>query len=353
MSKENLYQVLGVSKEATETEIKKAYRKLAIKHHPDKGGDEETFKKISEAYSVLSDKDKRKQYDMFGTYDSVSMDNMPNFNDIFEGIFGGRGGGMEQMFGGMFGGMGGGRPQQRGKDKTITLRVSLEEVYQGKTIKYRLVRKKWTDGSKCSVCNGQGKKVQMIQLGPGMVSQNITQCSPCSGNGFIYEEKYATSENEIIDIPIPRGIPSGHRLAIRGKGDQYGNMPCGDIIVTIEHKPHSTLMTSKRNPCDIYMNHSISLSDAMYGFTFQFEYFNNEYITVESKGIKKVDGPLMFRIPNKGFHYKQFKGDLIVHFILSIPDTVENIIQKQNIKCEYPRTNIYQMENLRQDRIEI
>ena len=134
MSKENLYDVLGVSKEASETDIKKAYRKLAIKHHPDKGGDEETFKKISEAYGILSDKDKKRQYDMFGTYDSVPMDNMPNFNDIFEGIFGGRGSGsMEQMFGGMFGGMGG-RPQQKGKDKTITLRVSLDEVYQGKTI---------------------------------------------------------------------------------------------------------------------------------------------------------------------------------------------------------------------------
>ena len=88
MSKENLYDVLGVSKEASETDIKKAYRKLAIKHHPDKGGDEETFKKISEASGILSDKAKKRQYDMFGTYDSVPMDNMPNFNDIFEGIFG-------------------------------------------------------------------------------------------------------------------------------------------------------------------------------------------------------------------------------------------------------------------------
>lgn len=353
MSKENLYDVLGVSKDASETDIKKAYRKLAIKHHPDKGGDEETFKKISEAYGILSDKDKRKQYDMFGTYDSVPMDNMPNFNDIFEGIFGGRGGGgMEQMFGGMFGGMGG-RPQQKGKDKTIVLRVSLDEVYQGKTIKYRLVRKKWLQGSKCSACDGQGKRVQMIQLGPGMVSQNITNCVSCSGNGSTYDEKFATSENEIIDIPLPKGIPSGHRLAIRGKGDQYGDLPCGDIIVTIEHKPHSTLSTSKRNPADLYVSHHITLHEAIHGFTFQVEFFNNEYLTIESKGIKKIDGPLLYRIPNKGFHYKQFRGDLILHFIVSIPEDVSKISPNPNSDLKFPKNQIFQLENLRKDKIEI
>lgn len=352
MSKENLYDILQVSKDASETEIKKAYRKLAIKHHPDKGGDEETFKKISEAYGILSDKDKRKQYDMFGTYDSVPMDNMPNFNDIFEGIFGSRGGGMEQMFGGMFGGMGGRSQQQKGKDKTITLQVSLDEVYQGKTIKYRLVRKKWLQGNKCNVCDGQGKRVQMVQLAPGMVSQNITQCSSCSGNGSFYEEKYATLENEIVEIPIPRGIPSGHRLAIRGKGDKYGNLPCGDVIVTINHKPHSCLSTSKRNPCDVYYTHHISLFEAIYGFSFQLEYFNKEYITIESKGIQKIDGPLLYRIPNKGFHYKHFKGDLILHFVLYIPDSVQRI-QKKVQFLEFPQTNVYQLEKLQKDHFDI
>jgi DnaJ-class molecular chaperone len=352
MSKENLYDTLGVSKNASEAEIKKAYRKLAIKHHPDKGGDEETFKKISEAYSVLSDKDKKKQYDMFGTYDSVPMDNMPNFNDIFENMMGGMGG-MEQMFGGIFGGMGGSRQQQqKGKDKNITLSVSLDEVYEGKTIKYRLVRKNWNQGSKCSVCDGQGKKVQMVQLGPGMVSQSITNCSSCSGNGSFYEEKYATVENEIIDIPIPKGIPSGHRLAIRGKGDKYGNLPCGDIIVTIEHKPHSTLSTSKRNPCDIYYTHPISCYEAIYGFIFQIEYFNKKYITIESNGIHKINGPLLFRIPNMGFHYKHFKGDLILHFVLSIPENIEKVKKKVNF-VEFPKTNVYQLEKLQQDKIEI
>lgn len=346
-----LYEILGIGKDASETDIKKAYRKLAIKHHPDKGGDEETFKKISHAYGILSDPEKRKQYDMFGTYDESMPQNMPNFNDIFENIF--QGGGMGQMFGGMFG-----NPMEKknkGKDKTITLSVSFEEVFLGKTIKYRLLRKKYLNGDDCKTCDGKGKQMQMVQLGPGIITQNITSCSVCNGNGKKYDEKFSTVEEEIIDIPIPKGIPNGHRLAIREKGDQYGSLPPGDIIVTIEYKPHSLFEISKRNVVDIIYRKNISLYELIYGFEFMFEYLGGDMISIKSsKGIRFVEKPLCFRIPNKGFSYKHIKGDLLIYLSVSIPksiDDIKKIEKKEEIKLK--TENIYFIEHLKLDTIEI
>ena len=346
----NLYEILGIEKDASETDIKKAYRKLAIKHHPDKGGDEETFKKISHAYGILSDSEKRKQYDMFGTYDNSMPQNMPDFNDIFENIF--QGGGMGQMFGGMFG-----NPiekKKKGKDKTINLSVTLEEVFLGKTIKYRLLRKKYLNGDKCKECDGNGKQVQMVQLGPGIITQNITSCSVCNGSGIQYNEKFSTVEEEIIDIPIPKGIPNGHRLAIRGKGDEYGSLPPGDIIVTIEHKPHSLFETSKRNPLDIIYRKNITLYELMNGFQFTFQLLDNQDICIQSnKGIHLIDKPLCYRIPNMGFSYKNTNGDLLIYIYISIPKSVEEIKKIDEKKENRIYKNIYLIENLKLDSIDI
>lgn len=347
-SKDNLYEILGISKDSSATDIKKAYRKLAVKHHPDKGGDEEKFKKISHAYGILSDNDKRKQYDMFGTYDDSIPTNMPNFNDIFENIF--QGGGMGDMFGGMFGGQ---RQQvKKGKDKPITLKVSLEEVFLGKIIKYRLVRKIWREGDKCRECDGNGQKIQMVQLGPGMVTQSISQCSKCSGNGFKYDEKFAKTEEEIIDIPLPKGIPSGHRLAIRGKGDQYGSLPNGDVIVTLEHKPHSSFQSSKRNPVDIIFEKSITLYEVINGFQFSFNYIDGKDIIVESKnGIRRIDKPLCYRIPKKGFSYKNVQGDIVIHFKITIPKSIEEIQVNRVNPISTDSSSKYYLDELEQEDI--
>lgn len=345
----NLYETLGIEKDATDTDIKKAYRKLAIKHHPDKGGDEETFKKISHAYGILSNTEKRKQYDMFGTYDDSMPQNMPDFNDIFENIF--QGGGMGQVFGSMFG-----NPiekKSKGKDKTISLSVTLEEVFTGKTIKYRLLRKKYLNGDKCKECDGKGKQVQMIQLGPGIITQNITCCPICNGSGIEYNEKFSTVEEEIIDIPIPKGIPSGHRLAIRGKGDHYGNLPPGDIIVTIEHKPHSLFEISKRNVLDIIYRKNITLYELIYGFQFTFQLLDNQDISIKcDKGIHFIEKPLCYRIPKKGFFYKNITGDLLLHIHVYIPKSIEDI-QKIEEKESIISKNIYRIENLHLDNIDI
>lgn len=340
---EDLYSVLGVDKNASVNEIKKAYKKLAMKHHPDKGGDEEMFKKISQAYSVLSDENKRKQYDTFGTVEEQEGMNMEHFQNIFENMFGG--GGFETMFGGSpFGGGGGmfhmgGRQQETRKspDKAITLHVSLEEVFSGKTVQYRLVSKKYSTGTSCSTCDGKGRVQQYMQLAPGMMTQSISSCGDCQGSGKKYEEKYAIRKEEIVEIPIPKGIPSGQRLAIRGKGDEYAGLPRGDVIVSIQHKVHSTFQKSTKNPFDIVYTHKISLEDYLFGFSHSIQFLDGKQYTFHYDNKQKLEQPFQFRLKGKGFNYRNNIGDLIFYCRLEYPS--EKIIQKIQTVLEKPKKN--------------
>lgn len=338
---EDLYSVLGVAKNATASQIKKAYKKLAMKHHPDKGGDEEMFKKISQAYSVLSDENKRKQYDTFGTVDEQEGMNMEHFQNIFENMFGG--GGFETMFGGSpFGGgmfqMGGKQQESRkSPDKAITLHVSLDEVMSGKTIQYRILSKKYSTGTSCRICEGKGRIQQYMQIAPGMMTQSISTCGECQGSGKKYEDKYAIRKEEIVDIPIPKGIPSGQRLAIRGKGDEYPGLPRGDVIVTIQHKPHPTFQKSTRNPFDIVYTHNISLEDYLFGFSHSINFLDGKQYTFQYNENQKLGQPFQFRLKGKGFNYRNNSGDLILHFPLKYPS--DKVIQKLQTILDKPKRN--------------
>ena len=177
------YEILGVSKEASQAEIKKAYRKLAIQHHPDKGGDEEKFKEITRAYEVLSDEEKRAQYDQFGE----------------EGIQdGGMGGGhardiFETLFGGMGGGGGGRRPagKRKGQDVVHALKVTLEQLYNGATRKLAINREVIDNSeavTSCPDCDGRGVRVQVIRMGP-MIQQSQSACPKCNGEGKRFKIK--------------------------------------------------------------------------------------------------------------------------------------------------------------------
>jgi DnaJ family protein A protein 2 len=328
---QDLYSVLGITKEASQSDIKKAYKKLAFKHHPDKGGDEEMFKKISHAYSILSDEAKRKQYDTFGTVDEQDGMNMQNFQDIFESMFSGQGGGFETMFGGgPFGGMfqmASNRQSEKSPEKHINLKVSLEEVFTGKTIPYRLLTKKYTSGMTCVNCQGKGRLQQCVQIAPGMMTQSISNCTVCKGSGKTYDEKYAIRKEEIVEIPIPKGIPSGQRLAIRGKGDEYSGIERGDVIVTVEHKPHSTFQKSSRNPFDIILKHSIRLDEYLFGFSHYFTFLDGKTYSIQYEGNQKLEQPFLFRIPGKGFQYRNNSGDLVCSLELQYPssDTIQDL----------------------------
>ncbi|MHB8906125.1 MAG: molecular chaperone DnaJ [Melioribacteraceae bacterium] len=268
MAKRDYYEVLGLNKNASQDEIKKAYRKLAMQFHPDRNpGDkqaEENFKEAAEAYEVLSNDEKRAKYDRFGHGGLKSDPGFTNVNDIFShfsDIFGGSFGG-SSIFDDFFGGSQQQRSRQRstghpGSDLKITLKLTLEEIATGTTKKVKI--KKY---NKCSTCNGSGAKSSSsfktcsVCNGTGEVRQvsksifgqfvNIAPCNNCSGTGRIISEPCHTcsgdgrvQDESTIKINVPAGIFDGNYMTLRSEGNAgKNNGPAGDIIVLFEELPH-------------------------------------------------------------------------------------------------------------------
>ncbi len=282
MSKRDYYEILGVSKNATADEIKKAYRKVAIKFHPDKNPDDPTaedkFKEAAEAYEVLSNPEKKQRYDRFG-HQGVNSGgfgggNM-NMEDIFSqfgDIFGGGGNPFESFFGG-----GGGRGQTRrrkGPNLRIKLKLTLEEVANGVEKKIKVKRhvtckvcdgngaKNGTSLQTCSTCGGSGqvRKVMNTMLGQ-MVSSST--CPNCRGEGKIVTDTCDACkgdgrmmEEEVIPIKIPAGVSEGMQLSMSGKGNVpiRGGIP-GDLLIVIEEEEHAVLKREGNNVVyDLYIN---------------------------------------------------------------------------------------------------
>ena len=284
---EDLYQILGVSRTATQEEIKKAYRKLAHKHHPDKkGGDEEAFKKVSGAYEVLSDTQKRAQYDQFGSTDgsagqgpfggggfsqggfTINMDDLGGMGDIFETIFGGSGAGRRR-----------GRP--RGRDVEVDVEISFRESANGLTreIEHRIFTvcsKCKGNGAEpgtpivtCDTCKGQGTINRTHQTPLGAFSQRMvcgvcqgegktakTPCSVCNGEG---REK----TNRTVSVSIPAGIADGQSIRLTGKGEAAPRGgDAGDLYVHIHVLPDKVLARDRN---DVRSTVAISFADAALG----------------------------------------------------------------------------------------
>lgn len=286
MSKRDYYEVLGVSKNATDKEIKDAYRKLAIKFHPDRNqGDkaaEEKFKEAAEAYDVLGNAEKKQRYDQFGHqafdgnggFGGGGFGGGMNMEDIFRNfgdIFGGGGNPFEDFFGGGGfgrGSRGGGNPRQnRGSSIRISTKLTLEEIAKGVTKKISVQRKAEcktchgsgaADGSgakeTCKRCNGAGviRKVQSTFLGQFQTEQI---CPTCDGRGEVILKpckechgKSVTQQKETIEINIPAGVQQGMSLNVRGEGNQgeFGGSK-GDLIVQIEEQEHPTFIRDEKN----------------------------------------------------------------------------------------------------------
>lgn len=286
--KRDYYEVLGVSKNATEDELKKAYRKLAIQYHPDKNpGDkaaEEKFKEIAEAYGVLSDAEKRQRYDQFGHQGMGGASGFGgggvNMEDIFSSVFGD-----DSPFGSFFGGGGrrsaGGQPVRKGSDLRIKLKLDLDEIANGaekkiKVKRYVACNTCGGNGSKngnslktCQTCNGSGqiRKVVSTMLGQ-MVS--TTTCHTCQGEGKVIVERCETCFGEgrilnedLISIKIPAGVGEGMQLSMTGKG----NVPvrggiAGDLLIVIEEEEHPEL---KRDGNNIIYDLKLNFADAVLG----------------------------------------------------------------------------------------
>jgi molecular chaperone DnaJ len=283
MSKRDYYEVLGVGRDAESGEIKKSYRKLALKYHPDKTkepGAEAKFKEVSEAYSVLSDQQKRQQYDQFGHnapqgFGGGGMDFDPM--DIFQSFFGGRGGGgFEDLFGG-----GGRRGPARAKDLQVNMPLTLEEIYKGceKTIKLRVQKPCETcsgtgaaEGSKaetCSVCHGQGRVRQVSRSFLGMI-ENVVPCHNCGGEGRVISKpcrkchgQGLSSGQTTITFKIPAGVSDGNMLRIRAQGNHgQKGVSRGDVIVVIREKEHQDF---ERHGQHILLEHAVSIPLAVLG----------------------------------------------------------------------------------------
>ncbi|NND63220.1 MAG: molecular chaperone DnaJ [Flavobacteriaceae bacterium] len=324
--KEDYYDILGISKNASAAEIKKAYRKKAIEFHPDKNpGDskaEEMFKKAAEAYEVLSDPDKKARYDQYGHQafegggfggGGMNMDDIfSQFGDIFGSAFGGG-------FGG-FGGFGGGqRGRVKGSNLRIRVKLSLEEVAQGVDKKIKVKRKKVAPGTTyktCTTCNGHGQvtKIQNTILGR---MQTATTCGTCKGAGEIIDnapkeaDMYGMiSSEETVSIKIPAGVVDGMQLKVSGKGnDAPGNGIAGDLLVAIEVLPHPNL---QREGDNLHYDLYISYSDAVLGTSKEIE-------TVTGKVRIKIDAGTqsgkILRLRKKGIPSINGYGvgDLLVH----------------------------------------
>ena len=347
MSKRDYYEILGVSKSSSADEIKKAYRKVAMQFHPDRNpGDkeaEEKFKEAAEAYEVLSDQDKRTQYDRFGHAGvngrggggahGMNMDDIfSNFGDIFG----------DDIFGSFFGGGGrqrsGGRARgTRGSNLRIKLKMNYEEIAKGanKTVKV----KKYTTCSSCTGsgakdknsiqncgnCNGTGqvRKVTNTFLGQmqtvgtcptcnGEGSTITSKCTSCKGEGRVYTE-------ETINIDIPAGVQDGMQLSLSGKGNsgERGGAP-GDLIVLIEEEQHPEL---QRDNLNVIYDMYISFTDAVFGA-------NPEVPTIDGRAKIKIpagtQGGKIFRLKGKGFpainSYE--KGDQLIHVNVWTPQTL-------------------------------
>jgi molecular chaperone DnaJ len=339
--KKDFYEILGITKGADAAAIKKAYRKKAIEFHPDKNpGDataEENFKLAAEAYEVLSDPQKKAQYDQYGhqAFDGGGFGGRGghggmNMDDIFSqfgDIFGGGG------FGG-FGGGGGGPRRMKGSNLRIKVKLTLEEIANGVEKKVKVKRKVQAAGvsyKTCSTCNGQGQVMRVTNTILGRM-QSASTCPTCGGSGQILDKKPSDAdsqgmiqEDETVSIKIPAGVVDGMQLKVSNKGnDAPGNSVPGDLIVAIEEVEHEFL---KREGENIHYDLYISFSEAVLGASKDIEAVNGKVRIKLEEGIQS--GKIL-RLKGKGIPSINGygTGDLLVHVNVWTPKTL-NKDQKQ------------------------
>jgi len=335
MAKRDYYEVLGVNKGASADEIKKAYRKMAIKYHPDKNPDnkdaEAKFKEAAEAYEILSNADKKARYDQFGhqAFDGsggfggggMNMDDIfSQFGDIFGGAFGGGG------FSGF--GSGGGQRRVKGSNLRIRVKLTLEEIANGVEKKIKVRRKvqaKGTTYKTCSTCHGSGQITRITNTILGRM-QTATTCNVCGGAGQVIDKKPSDADEqglkvneETVSIKIPAGVVDGMQLKVAGKGNEApGNGVSGDLLVAIEEEAHEKL---QREGDNLHYDLYVSLPDAILGAS-------QEIDTVTGKVRIKIEPGVqsgkILRLRGKGIPSINGygRGDLLVHVNVWTPKTL-------------------------------
>jgi len=348
------YDVLGVPPSADDNALKKAYRKLAMKYHPDKNPEAgDKFKEISMAYEVLSNPEKRKLYDQAGE------------QGIKEGG-GGGGGGMNPMdiFDMFFGGGGGGDPFGRGrgrgprrtKNLMHQLSVSLEDMYNGSVRKLALQKNVICDGceglggkagavQKCPNCRGTGMQVRIQQLGPGMMQQIQSMCGECHGEGERVDPKLrckkcngrkVNRERKILEVSVDKGMEDGQKITFTGEGDQEPGLEPGDIIIVLDEKAHPVF---KRNGQDLIMKMDVSLTEALTGLRKAVKTLDDRTLviqTVRGEVIKSGDLKMVRGEGMPQYRNPFEKGRLIIQFNVVFPPSLEPAVAEELAKILPP-----------------
>ncbi len=341
MAKRDYYEILGVTKGASPDEIKKAYRKIALKYHPDRNPDnkeaEEKFKEAAEAYEVLSDDDKKARYDRYGHagINQGAGGGFTNMEDIFEqfgDIFGGSGSPFESFFGG--GNRRSGSSGQRGSNLRIKVSLTLEEIAKGVTKKIKVKKQK-----ACTTCNGSGAKdsssiktcgtcggggyVRQVRSTFMGQMQTTTACPTCSGAGKTVTAKCGSCRGEgreyaeeLVDIEIPAGVAEGMQLSMRGKGNAgKSGGSAGDLLIVIEEKEDDRFIRDGNNIIyDLFMN----FADAALGTSVEVPTLSG---TVKIKVPAGTQAGKIFRLKNKGLPEVQAyrTGDQLININIWTP----------------------------------
>ena len=331
MSKKDYYEVLGVARDVNESDLKKAYKRMASKHHPDKGGDEEKFKEAKEAYDILSNAQKRAAYDQYGHagVDPSAAGGPGGFgggNGNFSDIFG-------DVFGDIFGGGGGGRSQNRayrGSDLRYNMELNLESAVAGTTVKIKIPTlvscktcagsgaKKGSQPTTCTTCGGTGQ----VRIQQGFFSVQQT-CPHCHGNGQMIKDPCNSchgqgriEERKTLSVKVPAGVDNGDRIRLGGEGEAGENGgPAGDLYVQIHVKPHKIF---ERDDNNLLCQVPISVTTAALGGELEIPTLNGRVklkIPAESQTGK------MFRLKGKGV--KPVRGgpvgDLLCKIVVETP----------------------------------
>jgi molecular chaperone DnaJ len=341
MSKD-YYTLLGVDKKASKDELKKAFYKLAAKHHPDKGGDEAKFKEVNEAYQVLSDDKKRKEYDMYGqTFSGAGSNSGSQSNSGFGGFNPNDFQNMEfdmndlgDIFGDMFGGFGGfgGVKEKRGRDMSVDIEINFKEAVFGTERKVvinrtsKCVTCKGSGGDAsfgkvtCSKCNGKGRVHEMKRTIFGsMQTQRV--CSDCDGAGQVYKNTCKDCKGDGVkngkfdlNIAVPAGINSGEMLKMSEMGESVRGGVSGDMFIKVRVQPDKVW---HRENNDLVMDHSIKLTDALLGIKHKVTGLDGEIDVIAEGGISIGEA---IRIPGRGVPYGQRKrGDAIINLDIELP----------------------------------
>ncbi|XP_011499812.1 PREDICTED: dnaJ homolog subfamily A member 1 [Ceratosolen solmsi marchali] len=339
------YDVLGVKPGCSQEDLKRAFRKLALKYHPDKNPNEgERFKQMSQAYEVLSNPEKKRIYDAGGeqALKEGGMSAASSPMDIFEMIFGD------------------GRRKRRGRDVVHQLSVSLEELYKGTVRKLALQKNVICDkcegigGKKdaveqCRMCEGTGYKVQLQQLAPGMMQEYRSTCSKCKGQGDHIKSKdrcpqclgkKTIRDRKILEVYIDKGMMHSERIVFTGQGDQEPDREPGNIVILLEQKEHDVFVRSNN---DLKMRINLQLVEALCGFQKVIQTLDQRNLVITSHPGQVVKDSDIKCIPCEGMpvHKDPFtKGRLIIEFRVNFPMVIDPSVIPTLEQCLPPREEV-------------